>query len=130
MHVLRDYCTEGNCLASEFCPAESIVQKSFLDYTRVDYGPNIVADDNAYLLSTWEAKEPCTVHNGQTVVPENPENPDEEGSILDPDNPDYDPSGGFGDENMKPEEGDGGSTEQTPPEEGSTGEDDWWVLIN
>lgn len=128
MHVLRDYCTEGNCLASEFCPVESIVQKSFLDYTRTDYGPSIVADDNAYLLSTWEAKEPCAVHNGQTVVPEDPDNPDEEGTILDPDNPDYDPSGGFGDENMKPE--DGGSTEQTPPEEGTTGEDDWWVLIN
>ena len=46
MHVFKDYCTEGQCLATEYCPAESVVQKGFLDYTREDYGPSIVAQDN------------------------------------------------------------------------------------
>ena len=114
MHVFRDYCPEGNCLASEFCPVESVVQKSFLDYTREDYGPSIAADDNAYLLSTWEAKEPCAVHTENTVTPEDPDNPN--GGILDPDDPNYDPSGGFGDENMGSGENGGSGGTETPPE--------------
>lgn len=38
LHKMVDICTEGNCLAGEFCPAESIVQKGYLDYVREDYG--------------------------------------------------------------------------------------------
>lgn len=72
MHVFKDYCTEGQCLATEYCPAESVVQKGFLDYTREDYGPSIVAQDNDALVSTQEKKLEeqggCTVHNAGTVV--------------------------------------------------------------
>ena len=50
MHVLRDYCTEGHCLASPACPPESVAQKAVLDCTRVDYGPKVTAADNQYTL--------------------------------------------------------------------------------
>ena len=138
MHVVRDYCTEGNCLAGEYCPAGSVVQKAFLDHIREDYGPNVKADDDAYLLSTVEeafAETGCTVHSSATVVPENPE--DGEVPSTDPDDPNYDPSGGFGDENMEGSDsgnsgntsggssgGDTGSTGNTGGS-GTTG-DDWW----
>lgn len=56
MHVFKDYCTEGQCLATEYCPEESVVQKGYLDYTREDYGPSIVAEDNDALASTQEKK--------------------------------------------------------------------------
>ena len=54
LHKMVDICTEGNCLAGEFCPAESIVQKGYLDYVREDYGESITASDDAYLISTLE----------------------------------------------------------------------------
>lgn len=45
-----DYCTEGKCLAGEYCPEESVTQVGVLDYVREDYGESIKADDDAYLL--------------------------------------------------------------------------------
>lgn len=93
MHVFKDYCTEGQCLATEYCPAESVVQKGFLDYTREDYGPSIVAQDNDALVSTQEKKLEeqggCTVHNAGTVVidPGTGEEGGENGSLT----PDLDP---------------------------------------
>ena len=133
MHVVRDYCTEGNCLAGEYCPESSVVQKAFLDHVREDYGPNIKADDDAYLLSTVEeafAKTGCTVHSSTTVVPENPENG--ETPVTDPNDPNYDPSGGFGDENMGGSgNGNTGGNSSTQEGNGTTGNtdttgDDWW----
>lgn len=77
MHVLRDYCTEGKCLAGPGCPEDSVIKAAFLDWTRTDYGPNIVAEDNAYLLSTLEASPACPVHGG-TAGGETGEEPGEE----------------------------------------------------
>ena len=54
LHKMVDICTEGNCLAGEFCPAESVVQQGYLDYVREDYGESITASDDAYLISTLE----------------------------------------------------------------------------
>lgn len=135
MHVVRDYCTEGNCLAGEYCPESSVVQRAFLDHVREDYGPNIKADDDAYLLSTVEeafAETGCTVHSSETVVPENPE--DGENPAIDPNDPNYDPSGGFGDENMddsnngNSESNTGGNSSGGNSGGGNTGNtgDDWW----
>lgn len=66
LHVLKEYCTEGKCLAGPNCPADKVELRSFLDYVRTDYG-GIVADDNAYLLSTVEALGECPVHSAQTT---------------------------------------------------------------
>ena len=86
MHVLRDYCTEGKCLAGEFCPADSVVQKAFLDYERTDYGSGITAEDDPYLIVNLEkaAESGCPVH---TQATEEPENPDKPGGGEKPENP-------------------------------------------
>lgn len=76
IHVIRNYCTAGECLATEFCPAEMVQQRAFLNYTREDYGSNIRAEDDAYLLSRQEQKcavseaNPnggCPIHNSGTI---------------------------------------------------------------
>ena len=126
MHTVVDYCTEGHCLAGQFCPEESVEQRAFLDWTREDYGANIVADDNAYLLSTVQAATivddvdtGCPVHTGASDLPiiDNPWDPwfpdpsggggsgessggGVGGGAAEPEEPSpEDPSGGFGDEN-------------------------------
>lgn len=94
LHKMVDICTEGNCLAGEFCPAESIVQKGYLDYVREDYGESITASDDAYLISTLEeAVAPtetspggCPVHTSAPVV--DPDNPNQG---LDPNDPNWQP---------------------------------------
>ena len=107
MHELRDYCTEGQCLAGEFCPEESVEQHAFLNYTRENFGENVVADDNAYLISTLEAIEACPVHTEAIEPdPEDPEFP------VDPENP----GGG-----TPPGTGEGPVTPVTPPSGGDTG---------
>lgn len=117
MHVLRDYCTEGKCLAGEFCPAESVVQKAFLDYQRTDYGSGISAEDDPYLIVNMEkaAESGCPVH---TQAAEEPENPD---AATDPNDPNYipptDDSSGEGSEPEEPSEPD-----VTEP----SGGEDWW----
>ena len=117
MHVMKDYCPEGDCLAGEFCPAESVVMRSFLDYSRTSYGVGV--DDSGVLLGTWTAKGPCPVHNGQAVPPpvdpngggETPEGP------VDPNHPPtVDPS--------NPPGGEGG-TPPTPPVTPEPPKEDW-----
>ena len=115
MHTLVDYCTEGKCLAGEYCPAESVKQVGMLDYVREDYGESIKADDDAYLLVNMQKaveETGCPVHTQAVVEPEPEPGTD---PSTDPNDPNYDPSGGFGDENMQPEDptggfGDGGDT--------------------
>ena len=152
VHVLRDYCTEGKCLATDHCPAESVKQVAVLDHVREDYGPEITANDDPYLLVNLEkALEPtepteenpegtpggCPVHNGMTVV--DSEDPN---AWLDPNDPNYippDPSSpGEGGEPVtpptEPAEPDVPSTptEPTEPEptdpSGGFGDagGDWW----
>ena len=154
LHAFRDYCTEGRCLATESCPAESVVQKAFLDYTRTDYGAGIRAEDDAYLISNMEkALEPgapteenpngtpggCPVHNGMVVDPDNPDD-----SSTDPSDPNYNPpdpngEGGNGGENPgnsgtgeAPTEPTAPTTPAEPSEptgpsgDPSGGDGDWW----
>lgn len=108
LHVIRDYCREGDCLAGENCPESSVEQRAYLDYIRTDYGSGVTAADDAYLLSTWEEKGTCTVHAGEAVVPPDGSSSGSSsspGSSEDPDNP----------------------TEPTEPDT----EDDWWNhLVN
>jgi hypothetical protein len=79
------YCSAGQCLATENCPESSVVQRSALDLDRVDYGSGIVAEDNAYLLSTLrraaqgeDGSSGCPVHGEGYTEPE-PGNDEENG---------------------------------------------------
>lgn len=126
MHTLVDYCTEGKCLAGEYCPAESVKQVGVLDYVREDYGESIKADDDAYLLVNMQKaveETGCPVHTQAVVEPEPEPGTD---PSTDPNDPNYDPSGGFGDENMQPEEP---TTEPEDPTGGSGDSGDTgWVI--
>ena len=149
LHKMVDICTEGNCLAGEFCPAESIVQQGYLDYVREDYGESITASDDAYLISTLEeAVAPtetspggCPVHTEAGTIVVDPNDPDQP---MDPNDPDWpfidhddpttpeDPNGGT---TAAPdgETPSGGNTDQPSQSDrsasggngGSTG-GDWW----
>ena len=126
MHTLVDYCTEGKCLAGEYCPAESVKQVGVLDYVREDYGESIKADDDAYLLVNMQKaveETGCPVHTQAVVEPEPEPGTD---PSTDPNDPNYDPSRGFGDENMQPEDP---TTEPEDPTGGfGDGGDTGWVI--
>ena len=147
LHAYRDYCTEGKCLATEFCPAESVTQAAFLDYTRENYGANIKAEDDAYLIPSMEKAiglTPTVSADGTEVYPAvigcpvhttSAEDPD--GPITDPEDPDYDPSLDPNSPDYVPPADDGGGGEGTvPPSEpeepgvpadpGTEGSGDWW----
>ena len=146
VHVFRDYCTEGKCLATESCPPESVTQVGVLDHVREDYGPEITADDDPYLVANMEkALEPtapteenpegtpggCPVHNGMTVT--DPEDPN---MCWDPEDPNYippDPNApGEGGEPVTPpaEPAEPSEPEQPDPTDPSGGlgdaGGDWW----
>lgn len=93
LHVMANYCTEGECLAGDLCPASSIVEKGVLNYEREDYGPNISAEDDPYLLVNIQkaAAESggCPFHGG-TGQPYDPENP-VPSDPNDPSDPNYAP---------------------------------------
>ena len=140
LHKMVDICTEGNCLAGEFCPAESIVQQGYLDYVREDYGAGITASDNAYLISTLEkAVAPtetspggCPVHTSATTT-----DPDDPNAGLDPSDPNWQPPdpndpGTSTDPGTSGEDPSGSGEEPTEPDPtdptggfGDAGED-WW----
>lgn len=142
LHVTRDYCTEGKCLATANCPAGSVSQKAFLNHERVDYGSGVVAEDNAYLLSVAEAavgavppaggsegESPlptggCPVHT--TAPPEitDPDMPVDPDLPVDPSIP-QDPS----DPNNLPPPDQGGGDSGAGDVSGGTEGDDWWSII-
>ena len=156
LHVVRDYCTEGECLATENCPADSVIQAAFLDHERVNYGSGVVAEDDAYLISTMEEAiglRPTIASDGSEVYPDvigcpvhttaqttDPENPTEDpNNPEDPSNPDGGSSSGESGESG----GDTGTTTPTDPTvptepteptdpggstTGGTG-DDWWSIL-
>lgn len=122
LHKLVDICTEGNCLAGEFCPETSIVQKGYLDYVREDYGAGITAQDDPYLIATLEkaaeASGGCPVHTAAAEEPVEPDDP------LTPQDP-YDPDAPFiEDDPNNPDN-------QTPEDSGGTSgsEEEWWASI-
>ena len=149
LHKFVDYCTEGKCLATDFCPESSVTQVGLLDYTRVDYGESIVADDAAYLLSALQTVledgtvqlPACTVHvDGSALPPNTGEGdityPGESGgdSGLVPDTPTTDPNDGYGGSGNS---GAGTGGETTPPATTPTepetpaenNSEDWWNTV-
>ena len=143
LHVTRDYCTEGKCLATANCPAGSVTQKAFLNHERVDYGSGVVAEDNAYLLSVAEAAvgapPPAEGSEGETALPTSgcpvhttalPENPDPE-DPLDPDVP-VDPSipqDPSDPNNPPPPDENAGGDPNAGNASGGSQNDDWWSII-
>lgn len=76
LHVMKNYCTEGKCLATEDCPASAVKQVAFLDIDREDYfnedGSRITASDDAYLLSYREKQiglRPTMLADGRESYP-------------------------------------------------------------
>ena len=119
LHKLVDFCTEGNCLAGEFCPEESVVQQGYLDYVREDYGESIKASDDAYLISSlekaFEESGGCPVHTTEVVDPTDPDDPF---NPLDP----YDPDAPFIDD-------DPNNPDNQTPDNGNGTEEEWWANI-
>ena len=87
IHEFRNYCEDGKCLATEHCPAESVSQYGFLNLQRETYykngdpqGEKIVAEDDAYVISSMEAAigigsgagEAAPGQEGTVPVPETP----------------------------------------------------------
>ena len=73
LHAFRDYCGEGQCLATELCPASSVAQVGLLNYTREDYGPEIVAEDDRYTTGGQEKAmglRPTIAGDGTEIYPE------------------------------------------------------------
>ena len=64
LHVIKNFCSVSGRLAGPNCPAEDIVQRAVLNYSRKSYG--VPVSDSAYLLSTYEALGECPVHSGVT----------------------------------------------------------------
>ena len=142
LHVTRDYCTEGKCLATANCPAGSVTQKAFLNHERVDYGSGVVAEDNAYLLSVAEAAvgavPPAEGSEGESTLPAggcpvhttappeitDPDAPVDPNLPVDPSVP-QDPS----DPNNLPPPDQGGGDSGAGDGSGGTEGDDWWSII-
>ena len=129
LHTFVDYCTEGKCIATDSCPADSVKSVGVLDFERTDYfneGVRITATDSAKnpdsMFHLTEMKRaigllPTPTADGGETYPEvigcpvhagwEPENPDLPADV-DPNDPNYnppadDPSGGFGDANLPQE---------------------------
>ena len=117
-----NYCTEGHCMASEDCPAESVTQIGALDYTRENYGIGLPAD-NAYTVnglhySLTAVREDgttgCPAHNGMKPTEELPGDPsDPNDPNYNPDLP-YDPNDPFIPIQPEPSDPMGGTTAPTP----------------
>ena len=157
LHVMKDYCTEGKCLATINCAPECVTQVGVLDYVRIDYNAGVTeeknkiktAEDDPYLLVNMEKAiglVPTIAEDGTEVYPEvigcpvhstgfpfNPEYP-----YLDPNDPNYIPPvhGGEGDTPLIPEpEVPVEPSEPDTPVEDPTGgfgdaTGDWWRSLS
>lgn len=85
LHVIKDFCVDGKAPAGPFCPETSLEKRVYLNWVREDYGENISADDDAYLVGsneeTVELQNSCSVHS--TLNQNNQNNYDEEPDIHD-----------------------------------------------
>lgn len=141
LHVMLNYCTEGDCPAGEFCPEGSVAQKGVLDYEREDYGPNISAADDPYLLvniqKAAEESGGCPAHttaqlpvdpgvNDPLTDPFDPNYPSSSGEQYDPSVPSV-PNPGAGEDPVidLPEEPEEPEPIPQPEEEPNAG-GDWW----
>lgn len=70
VHKMVRYCKDGKHLATECCPASSVVEIAALDWNR-EIIKNIKAQDDEYLLQTLTGKEEgelCPVHNKKPSI--------------------------------------------------------------
>ncbi|MGM9619777.1 MAG: transglycosylase domain-containing protein [Oscillospiraceae bacterium] len=82
LHVESNgFCTEGNCPATDACPASSVIQGTLLNYQRETLAEEVVAD-SPYLISSVP-EDGCPVHGNEALPPEEPEDedPDEPGDV-------------------------------------------------
>ena len=141
MHTFTNFCNEGSCIATEFCPAGGTAQIGVLNHVREDYGPEIVAEDDIYTITGMEKAiglKPVIAEDGTEIYPEVIGCPAHTTAVPDvgvddPSDPNYIP----------PIEGEGGVITPgepvqpelpTPPPEpsvptdpsGGEGSEDWW----
>lgn len=70
VHKMVRYCKDGKHLATEYCPASSVVEIAALDWNR-EIIKDIKAQDDEYLLQTLTGKEEgelCPVHNKKPSI--------------------------------------------------------------
>lgn len=83
VHKMVRYCKDGKHLATEYCPASSVVEIAALDWNR-EIIKNIKAQDDEYLLQTLTGKEEgelCPVHNKKpSIFPTIPGDDDDDSS--------------------------------------------------
>ena len=83
VHKMVRYCKDGKHLATEYCPASSVVEIAALDWNR-EIIKDIKAQDDEYLLQTLTGKEEgelCPVHNKKpSIFPIIPGDDDDDGS--------------------------------------------------
>ena len=73
LHEFRPYCVDGDCLATGDCPVSSVAQVGLLVHPRVYYGPEIVAEDAAYVVADMERTMglvPTYAEDGTEIYPE------------------------------------------------------------
>ena len=142
MHTFASFCSEGSCIATEFCPVEETTQIGVLNHVRENYGPSIVAEDDIYTITGMEKAiglQPVIAEDGTEVYPEVIGCPVHtmaapEIGADDPSDPNYiPPVEGEGDVTPPPEEPvvpeipTPPPTEPSEPTEPSGGEnEDWW----
>ena len=121
IHTDVQYCTEGQCLAGEFCPEESVKTVSALSYERDAFGASV--EDTPYLLGTLETAASTPNESGVVGCPVHTEAAAVEPPVdVDPN----DPNSG-GQTGGEP----GGETGGEPGGEGGNGNgggngDEWW----
>lgn len=73
-HVPITICTDSDHLAGPYCPAGSTREVTVVDYSRSNESGAYIEDTHA-LLSTYNGKGQCTVHNSgnSTTTPADPE---------------------------------------------------------
>ena len=110
LHVFRDYCSDGQCLATGMCPLTSVKSVGVLNHVRTEYNvvnangevqKAIVAEDDAYLVGNMEKAiglVPTIAEDGTEVYPEvigcpvhNSGYPMYPGWPMDPNDPNYVP---------------------------------------
>ena len=68
-HVAVQWCTEGDAVATEFCPADMVVEKSAVDYTRSGVAASAGCRDAQYFLSALQGDDAkCQVHTEATTA--------------------------------------------------------------
>ena len=62
-HVAIQWCTEGDAPASQFCPADQVVEKSAVSYSREGVAASAGCRDEQYHLAALQSAERlCKVH--------------------------------------------------------------------